>query len=241
MDLQEELEHPTPRGVLWRWLERKSGARYASEEFPFIFLFLSLHQVLKAQSISDGDSSWRHDCNHSGNPQLGSQHLSSVGGVAAVATPNIDFLSSPSALDKQPFATATEASVCEASSGLTRQHPSQSICRLGRGELGLGTRNAACGGQREGERCQGWQRLSQVGCPVCQTEGSKGPGGLVIQREKARISRAMIRNTLLVDTTGAAACAFPAVFFSGSLFLFRCYYELQLVTRIEVISRARLH
>jgi hypothetical protein len=31
MELCEELENPTPRGVLWRWLERKSGARYASK------------------------------------------------------------------------------------------------------------------------------------------------------------------------------------------------------------------
>jgi hypothetical protein len=29
MDLFEEMENPTPRGVLTKWLERKSGARYA--------------------------------------------------------------------------------------------------------------------------------------------------------------------------------------------------------------------
>ena len=44
VDLHEEIEHPTPRGILWRWLERKSGARYASEmSFPlFIVLYLFL-------------------------------------------------------------------------------------------------------------------------------------------------------------------------------------------------------
>ena len=37
VELHEELENPTPRGLFWRWLERKSGARHASE-----FLSLSL-------------------------------------------------------------------------------------------------------------------------------------------------------------------------------------------------------
>jgi hypothetical protein len=29
MDLHEELESPTPRGIMEKWFERKSGARYA--------------------------------------------------------------------------------------------------------------------------------------------------------------------------------------------------------------------
>ncbi|KAH8898847.1 hypothetical protein GQ53DRAFT_817076 [Thozetella sp. PMI_491] len=28
LDLHEEIEHPTPRGSLWTWMERKSGSRY---------------------------------------------------------------------------------------------------------------------------------------------------------------------------------------------------------------------
>jgi hypothetical protein len=27
-DLYEQMEHPTPRGILERWMERRSGARY---------------------------------------------------------------------------------------------------------------------------------------------------------------------------------------------------------------------
>lgn len=102
VDLHEEIEHPTPRGILWRWLERKSGARYAREmSFPlFIVLYLFLPQRLTAHPISDGDSGWCPDCSHSWNPWLGSEHLPSVGGVVTVAAPDIEFLSSRKSIFK---------------------------------------------------------------------------------------------------------------------------------------------
>ena len=39
MDLYEELEDPTPRGIIWQWLERKSGARHASTCSDLMCLF----------------------------------------------------------------------------------------------------------------------------------------------------------------------------------------------------------
>jgi hypothetical protein len=64
VDLYEEMESPTPRGILERWLERKSGARYLMmATLGGVFIAITLGALGLAVGILQawiGYQAWQH-------------------------------------------------------------------------------------------------------------------------------------------------------------------------------------
>jgi hypothetical protein len=100
MDLHDELENPAPRGLLWTWMERRSGARYVSKCAGWVFFFfgvfcfgltacvLCVNVFADHCSYSDGYAGWRSDCSGAWNIGLGCRHIPGLGQLAAMETSN---------------------------------------------------------------------------------------------------------------------------------------------------------